>query len=104
MEEILHRLIGSLSHYLQGFIHYRWCRISSINSTTADMPILKHAAVCVDHLEKYHYCFPTAMVDDIQTYRRWTKYSNLEEKIGLTPPTPNVNVKQRVRDMSCCGV
>ena len=24
--------VGSLSHYLQGFIHPRWCRISSINS------------------------------------------------------------------------
>ena len=32
MEKILHQLIGSLSHYLQGFIHPRWCRISSINS------------------------------------------------------------------------
>ena len=32
MAEILHLLIGSLSHYLQGFIHPRWCRISSINS------------------------------------------------------------------------
>ena len=34
MEEILHQLIlvGRLSHYLQGFIHPRWCRISSINS------------------------------------------------------------------------
>ena len=33
MEEILHQLIGSLSHYLQGFIHPRWLvsRISSIN-------------------------------------------------------------------------
>ena len=29
---ILHQLIGRLSHYLQGFIHLRWCRISSINS------------------------------------------------------------------------
>ena len=28
MAEILHQLIGSLTHYLQGFIH----RISSINS------------------------------------------------------------------------
>ena len=26
--------VGSLSHYLQGFIHASWCRISSINSTT----------------------------------------------------------------------
>ena len=34
MEEILHQLIGSLSHYLQGFIHPRWLfGISSINST-----------------------------------------------------------------------
>ena len=30
--EFLPRLIGSSSHYLQGFIHPRWCRISSINS------------------------------------------------------------------------
>ena len=34
MAEILHRLIGSLSHYLYGFIHPRWCRISAINRTT----------------------------------------------------------------------
>ena len=25
--------VGSLSHFLQGFIHFRWCRISSTNST-----------------------------------------------------------------------
>ena len=28
MEEILHQLIGSLSHYLQVFLHPRWSRIS----------------------------------------------------------------------------
>ena len=33
MEEILHQLIGRLSHFLQVFIPPRWCRISSINST-----------------------------------------------------------------------
>ena len=33
MKEILHQLIGSLSHYLKGFIHPRWLfGISSINS------------------------------------------------------------------------
>ena len=40
MERILHQLIlvdlvgslSDLSHYLQGFVHPRWCRISSINS------------------------------------------------------------------------
>ena len=34
MGEILHQLIGSLSHHLQGFMHQRWCRISSINGTS----------------------------------------------------------------------
>ena len=33
MEEILHQLVDSLSHYLQGLIHPRWCKISSINSS-----------------------------------------------------------------------
>ena len=28
------QLIGSLSHYLQGFIHVRWCGISFINRST----------------------------------------------------------------------
>ena len=37
MEE--HQLIGSLSHYLQGFIHARWCRISSINSNWGPSPV-----------------------------------------------------------------
>ncbi len=32
--------VGSLSHYLQGFIHPRWCRISSINSTCGLVSIL----------------------------------------------------------------
>ena len=37
MEEILEKVeVGSLSHYLQGFIHPRWCRISSINRMFVD--------------------------------------------------------------------
>ena len=32
MEEILHQWISRLSHYLKGFIHPRWCRISFINN------------------------------------------------------------------------
>ena len=33
MEQILHQLTGSLSHYVQGFIHPRWLfGISSIKS------------------------------------------------------------------------
>ncbi len=42
MAEILHHLIGILSHYLQGFLHSRWCRISAINSSWwLNQPILK---------------------------------------------------------------
>ena len=62
MEEILHQLIGSLSHYLQCFVPPRWCRISSINSlclwscphTTSDCvgqqfqePGLQYLRVCL---------------------------------------------------------
>ena len=32
VEEILHQSIGSLFHYLQRYVHPRWCRISSMNS------------------------------------------------------------------------
>ena len=34
MEEILHQLKGTLSHYWQGFMHPRLRRISSISSST----------------------------------------------------------------------
>ena len=40
MEEILHQLICRLSHYLQGFAHSWWCRISSINSTGSSLDSL----------------------------------------------------------------
>ena len=29
MEEVLHQLIWQISHYWRGFLHPRWCRISS---------------------------------------------------------------------------
>ena len=40
MEKILHQLIGRLAHYLQGFTHPRWCRISYINRSTRKSAIL----------------------------------------------------------------
>ena len=33
MEEILHQLIESLSHYLEGFIHPRWLGMGFLPST-----------------------------------------------------------------------
>ena len=41
MAEILHQLIGNLSHYLQGLIQPRWCRISAINSISDSYDIGK---------------------------------------------------------------
>ena len=34
MAEVLHQLIGSLSHNLQGSIYTMWCRVSFVNSTS----------------------------------------------------------------------
>ena len=43
--------VGSLSHYLQSFLHPRWCRISAINSMKhiifAHSAILDHAVLMV---------------------------------------------------------
>ncbi len=39
MDEFPHQLIDCSSHYLQGFIHFRWCRISAINSRICDSEI-----------------------------------------------------------------
>ena len=36
--------VGSLSHHLQGFIHPRWCRISSINSMLVSGRLPCHCA------------------------------------------------------------
>ena len=51
MEEILHQMMSSLSHYLQGFIHPRWCRISSINSSTCQEAVPKGN----DHVPTIHF-------------------------------------------------
>jgi hypothetical protein len=41
MEEILHQLIDGLSHYLKGFNHPWWCRISSIHSSASSQGLTK---------------------------------------------------------------
>ena len=45
--------VGSLSHYLQGFIHPRWCRILSINSSSPEhQPLAKG-----EYLKFLNLCF-----------------------------------------------
>ena len=52
MEEILHQLIYSLSHDLQGFIHPRWCKISSINSINMWADSVKCETMRFEHSRK----------------------------------------------------
>ena len=47
--------VGSLSHYLQGFIHPRWCRISSINSRFVKGPKFHQFVGTVSHL-LFNHC------------------------------------------------
>ena len=54
MEEILHQLIDSLSHYLQGFIHPRWCRILSINSINKKIFELVYQFHWTQEFERFH--------------------------------------------------
>ena len=37
---LMHQLISWISHYVQGFIHVWWCRISSINSIMYVIPLV----------------------------------------------------------------
>ena len=57
MAEILHQLVGSFSHYLQGFIHPWWCRISSISSSTTDTESTDYiyATTSITHHHHHHH-------------------------------------------------
>ena len=54
MEEILHQLMGSLSHYLQGFIHVRWCRISSTNRMIVKFECLFKMILLLSTMVNHH--------------------------------------------------
>ena len=68
----MHQLIGSLSRYLQGFIHPSWCRISSINNMNTFLmtqiksyimyayhisyfidEVMDHVFICIINFAKY---------------------------------------------------
>ena len=54
MEEILHHLIGSLSHYLQDFVHPRWLFvISSINNIKGHFLLLISSSINFDPFTVY---------------------------------------------------
>ena len=49
--------VGSLSHYLQGFIHPRWCRIFSINCSNQSWAVISYTLT---------YCNPSS--EDFQMF------------------------------------
>ena len=68
-------VIGSLSHYLRGFIHPRWCRLSSINSIKPQVMNKKNATLhffpCGAFFPKNktrEYLIPAAITFDIYLY------------------------------------
>ena len=60
MEEILHQLIWRNYHYLQGFIHLSWCRISSINSSSRCFTISPRLALYTGMMPRMLHAVPSA--------------------------------------------
>ena len=82
MEEILHQLVWLISHNLQGFIHPRWCRISSINSVI-HYPY-SHEEASIDG----SFCPPpweggTLFVQHPQWKQTWLKFSLHSRRIHV---------------------
>ena len=60
MAAILHQLIKSSSHYLQGFIHPRWCRISEPSTIVSRLPNLHdRKGEDIHHPNETSRCAPT---------------------------------------------
>ena len=90
LQEILHqliidKLIGSLYYYLQGFIHFRWCRIPSINRITLNAYSLQvkrycqcgvthYRAFCCDFASQY-----TEVMKYFQPLKRHNLYTRANE-------------------------
>ncbi len=105
MEEILHQLIGSFSHYLQGFIHPRWCRISSINSTPHTWPcgwvggsstittvVLTLLSVLLPVVD---FCFHHGFLDVVEPglfLEAWSQYHGGEAGHPWIDPTSEVGI------------
>ena len=61
-------LIDGLSHYLEGFVHPRWCRISSINSMTKEV---LNFIIRVNFNSSREIFFLTIIFQWIQRCRHW---------------------------------
>ena len=83
MEEILHQLIRSLSHHLQSFIHPRWCRISSINSSNVNPGLINPLPPYTRRSRRFSIDFEVTNPPQIKrhlTPKHWTTLSLLLNK------------------------
>ena len=76
MERILHQLIDSLSHYLQGFIHTRWLALGFLNHQhyLEGMHMFKHIYI-------YIHCIQHASLDKVAGFSR--TYAPKNEPVRL---------------------
>ena len=91
VEEILHQLVGSLSHYLQGFIYGRWLFRISEPSTVIQAVCLRYV-ICVnrfDQLEKVAF-LSWSQFFDIQETTETEKMSWKEQHHQTSEMTCNV--------------
>ena len=102
MEEILHQLIGSLSHYLKGFIHPRWCRISSMNSMEglfllSPSPPKKNKLSCTCR-SRVFWGEPTRILWEMVG---WAPYITLDFLAQLKMTKSSISPKKRKNDDLC---
>ena len=111
MEEILHQSIGSLPYYLQGFIHPRWCRISSINSLSFEWCLNTLSVTCATDAtcHRHHkWCQMTEVSTELHIFLAkiiggWVRDSECVESLsdtvdGRNPKQPPGMVKNPVND------
>ena len=84
LEELLHQLLGSLSHYLQCFIHARWCRISVFNGTNEHVGSFFRLK---DWVQKHHCKHVTQLIIwNTFVSHYWGEWSNLLNLMDLLHP------------------
>ena len=76
MEEILHQSIVGLSHYKQGCIHPRWCRISSIKSISK-RDLLGRLDSALHRQLWFCHLFNSIVHTDCQGFMDWKFQNNM---------------------------
>ena len=104
MAEILHQLMGSLSHYLQGFIHPWWCRISAINSIIYHLScVMVTQGSCLDDKSLKKMALWLAKKDLFSDHLSFVMYSDQRRACFFSNiiPLPLIAVTQNHQTTPC---